>query len=168
MVDLFADIIPGNSAAGFALGQRFSEEDFGPITRWNVGKGTLMEVTASTEGWLRVDVAQISFEATGGHILHYHRGAVDLHYSSAGILYSITVCSGYLGKYAEEIGVGDRVDSVLRHAQLWYDSGDELLYPAIESGVQGIAFLGTSRPLDEDQDQLIFGIVVYDWDLMRP
>ena len=100
MVNLLADIIPGASAAGFALGQRYSEEELGHVSRWNASRGSLLETAASIEGWLRIDMAQITPYGSGGYMLQYRKDTVELKFSSTGTLYNISIFSGYLGKYA--------------------------------------------------------------------
>ena len=81
--------------------------------------------------------------------MHYANGAVELRFGAAGILYGIGVFSGYRGRY-RDVSVGNRLDAVLRHTPLTFDSGDEMHYPPIGSDIRGIAFLAGAAPLDED------------------
>jgi hypothetical protein len=165
MVDLSADVIPGFGAAGFTIGQWDSDLKFDDITRWDRSRGSLQQIISSTPGWLRVDLTQITFNQFTGYRLYGYRGIVGLQFSPSGQLYNVSVFSGYLGKYAEEIQIGDRLDKVLRFMNLWYDSGDELHYPTEESTVTGIAFIASEVSLEEDPNQVIFGISVHNWDL---
>jgi len=163
-VDLAARIIPGESAAGFQLGLRLADMDAEVTSarKWGAGDGSLSAAIFSSSDWLVVDAADLG--QRGEIRIYYGNGAVELHFSAAGVLYEVSVFSGYEGRFLDEIAIGGDAAKVREVAELFFDEGDEMYYPEDGSGFNGIAFL-----IEEDDGgagvESIAGISVHDWSM---
>lgn len=161
MINDYAEIVPGKSAAGFNLGSSISEvkASISDLKEWRpTGEVGLYEAIRSELGWLSYER-----ESGGGRVLYFGGGMIELHFSAKGILFNIFISDGYAGALWEEIKVGSALSVVQSRCPLKYDEGDEMHYPAEESAVVGVAFYAEELPLDEAPDQLISGISVHDW-----
>lgn len=169
-VDLFADLVPGASAAGFVLGQKLSDVkallDPAP-KQWLREEWSLAEAIDTTTDWLEVLSVQLTEGRCGGNILHYGKGAVSLSFGSDGVLYQVFVSKGYVGALFGSIKVGSKLSLVNDRFMLVYDDGDEMHYPQELNAAKGIAFYAEELPLDDSPEQIIDGISVHDWALMR-
>lgn len=169
MIDTDAELIAGRAAAGFHLGQQYTEHLFGePITLWSPASGiSLSQATLATPAWLRVDVADLTEARFQGTEFVYGHGMVKLRFDACGILYEVVVGAGYTGLAWDSIGVGARLASVRQRCEVIYDATDEMHYPGDRASV-GIAFLAEEMPLDNAPDQVIAAISIHDWDLRAP
>lgn len=165
-VDLFAEIVPGKSAAGFELGMNIDQ--FKDVTtkakRWVRSDGQLGAAVRSEPGWLFVDVRQLSEtqkEYGSCGIYHYGSGAVELKFDSHGFLEWVAVGDGYKGKFKGTIGVDDKLKKVADIFDLIYDNVEELHFPVDDSGVSGIMFQAEEISLELSPDQEIYRIIIY-------
>ena len=65
-VDLHADIVPGEGAAGFQLGSHLTQvrSIFARVRRWDRARGPLREAVAQCDGWLMASVAPFCMAST--------------------------------------------------------------------------------------------------------
>jgi hypothetical protein len=165
MLDVDAPIVPGESAAGFRIGQSFEEVRalLGPIPAWEPANGRgpihLHADVANTPGWISFD----DRSASGLEFLHYGRGMLSLVVDSGGRIAQVTVGAGYRGLAWQDVGVGMRLDRVLRWTGLEYDTSDEMHYPDGASAIEGIGFVACRESLEQAPDQLIEQISIYDF-----
>jgi hypothetical protein len=165
--DIFASIIPGHSAAGFLLGQRFDqfEEVVNVATRWNKSLLQLSQVVANTEEWLLIENTQLgSFDRPHDHKplnawlgcrLYFGKGAVMLHFNSNNLLNYIEIGTGYQGTLYETIRIGDELKSILQFYDLEYDDVEELHFPINGNDVGLISFYAEEQSLDDYPEQII-------------
>jgi hypothetical protein len=163
LIDYFADITPGKSAAGFSLGQ--SINDFGIIVstaiKWNPSEQGTISAISSTPGWLFIDLTlNHSTNSSPGYLYIHGAGAISLHFNSNGILNFIKLCHGYKGLLYGAIKIGDKLSSVTKFFDIEYDSVEELHFPTEKSVVKGVSFQAEEETLENSQDQIITGIVV--------
>ena len=167
MINLFAEIIPGKSAAGFHLGQRidYVKSSVTQLTHWDRASGkTLPEVMTSTPGWLEIFESQLN--GTGKEkILCFGKGAVELRFSGIGILYEIAVFEGYSGHLWTNIKIGCPLIDVQHFCELTYDDGDEMHYPTENCSIEGISFYAEEQALNYSPNQILQGISIHDWHL---
>ncbi len=162
VINLFADIIPGKSAAGFELGMHFSqiEEIFVTAKPWSKQELQLGQAILNEPGWLYVSASELGNENSKGGTYYYGSGAVELHFNSNKYLDWIAVSAGYGGKLMGNVGVGDKLKNVADILDLIYDDVDELHIPADESSIKGIMFQADEAPLELSPDQNILRIIV--------
>jgi len=170
MVDINAAIVPGESSAGFRLGQKFDEVAslIKNLSEWTyAAKWSLSGAISSTPEWLRVPLAEVTGGERNGELLCFGKGMVCLQFGAGGELYSISVEGGYSGLLWGEIKIGDELSLVRKRCGLEYDRGDEMHYPIESSGVKGIAFYAEECSLEDEPNQIISVISVHDWALDR-
>jgi hypothetical protein len=170
LVDLNADIVPGVGAAGFRIGQTFAEIQLAELSyyvvpRWNESRDPLGFAIEETEGWLLYDLRIHTTPERLETRASYNHGAIELAFSTRAVLYNVSVYSGYHGRFADTVQIGDRLDKVLAITNLFYDSGDEMHFPTEDSSIRGIGFYTGDGPLELSPDQEILGISVHDWSL---
>jgi hypothetical protein len=163
IVNCFADIAPGKSAAGFELG--LDIKDFSGIAstaiNWNPDIHSIAEAAATTPEWLFVSGVQLGMsKQDAGSIYYYKFGAIKLHFNPEGRLASIAVYDGYKGKLFGSIQVGDKLSKVCDLFDLIYDDVEELHFPVDDEEVSGIMFQAEEESLDTSPDQLITGILI--------
>ena len=168
-IDLYADIIPGKSAAGFTIGQKLDDikSTITNISKWERGKESFMEAYHSNQGWM---AAESVFSIGDNHCREeylYFKDIVDLHFNTKGILYQIVVNEGYKGALWGDIHVGDKLARVHERCPLYYDD-EEIHYPDDENGpIKGLGIYADNGTLEDEPDQLINGFSIHDWALMR-
>ncbi|AZE28357.1 hypothetical protein C4K05_1582 [Pseudomonas chlororaphis subsp. aureofaciens] len=167
--DLYADLVPGISGAGFRLGESLEvvEERIGPV-EWFENDCDLQEVLAKSHGWVGV-VSNIG-QAIGLGIkeisFSYMDDVVSLFFEEKKILYRILVGKGYLGG-----GLGVRPgDSVLELSSLYkveFNCEDDEFFVVGGGGVvEGVSFITDYRAsLEYVPEQVIQYISIHDWEL---
>lgn len=161
-IDLHADIIPGDSAAGFQLGVHLTQvrSIFARAVRWDRTSGPLFEAVAQCDGWLMASVAPVSHGERQGLSFHYGRGAVELQFDEHGTLSTIAVFNGYAGTLFGKIHIGDELAGVTEFCELFFDESEDMHYPT-DSAVTGVAFGAEFEPLACAPSQRIFAIFIF-------
>lgn len=162
IVNLNADIIPGESAAGFVLGAHLTQvrSIFARVTRWDHRHDTLREAVAKCDGWLQTSGAAMSDGTRQGPSFFYRHGAVELHFDEEGVLTTIAVFKGYAGALFGRIRVGDELAGVTEFCELVFSQDEDMHYPA-DSAITGVGFGAEFEPLVRAPSQRIFGIYIF-------
>ncbi|MCU0124251.1 hypothetical protein N8H41_09720 [Pseudomonas vlassakiae] len=164
--DLSSDLVPGKSAAGFRLGEAFSDvsEKIGEVD-WYGPEVHVRDILLKSQSWIGVK-RKIGF---GNDFLLSYRfmnEAVSLYFENAGKLYRIAVGEGYCGKF-NGVGVGDDIKILERGFEVIFnDADDDFLLKESEDVLTGISFITDYRASLEDvPEQVIIFISVHDWSL---
>lgn len=159
-LNLHADILPGESAAGFELGMHISEIE--TIVR---NASVLNRLPTNDE--LHVNVGALVVRSLSGLVeaVFFGDDQVRLAFNAKGRLCCIFLFNGYRGFYRQTIQIGTLLQRANEEHSLLFDDGDEMSYIESEGGdiVPGIAFCGRSCALEVDPDQPITGFCVHDW-----
>ncbi|MEH2303333.1 MAG: hypothetical protein V7K88_31290 [Nostoc sp.] len=177
-LDLWAEIIPGVSAAGFSIGQHLSSiPDLSEPNlvvnlqeeREKREKGlksiNINEALSKSDGWICQKICSDSEKLDGHKVFYYKDRIVLLEFNSDDIIFKIFVFEGYQGKFFDKFEIGSKVSDINEYFELEYDSGDEMHYPSESSHVKGIAFYGAEESLEDNPEQKIMGFCVHNWSL---
>lgn len=164
--DLYADLIPGKSAAGFSLGQSLLDvstkigevEWFGPAV-------SVRDILLKNKSWIGIK-RKIGF---GDEVLLSYRfmnEAVSLYFESSGRLYRIAVGGGYRGRF-DGVCIGDDLRVVEESYEILFnEEDDDFLLKRNGSILMGMSFVTNHRaPLEEVSEQIIEFISIHDWSL---
>ncbi|MBD2512146.1 hypothetical protein H6G91_33830 [Nostoc muscorum FACHB-395] len=178
MLNLWAEIIPGLSAAGFSIGQHLSSipDIKEPILVVNLEeerkkreKGLksigLNDLLSNSDGWICQKICSDSEKLNRHTVFYYKDRVVLLHFNSDDILFVIFVFEGYQGKFFDKFEIGSKVSDLSEYFELEYDSADDMHYPSESSHVKGIAFYGAEESLEDNPEQKIMGFCVHNWSL---
>ena len=164
--DLCSDLVPGMSAAGFSLGESFSNvsEKVG-VVEWYGPEVPVRDILLQNTSWVGIK-RKIGF---GNELLFSYRfmnEAVSLHFENSGRLYRIAVGEGYRGKF-NSVSVGDDLRSLEREFDvLFNDADDDFLLKRSGGILTGISFVTDYRAsLDDAPEQVIKFISIHDWSL---
>ncbi len=168
-VDLDADLIPGNSAAGWRIGIKLAEcgELLRGATEVEYRPGfNLVEAIDRNVGVLvvRNDLPL----GSGNTGVFFGPDVVRFDFNAAGRLYCIWAFQGYRGRAFGRIGIGSLIQEVQSLFPVFYDDGDEMYYPdqekspGVPSGIGFVAF-----PEDAVKETPVVGVCIHDWDVMR-
>ncbi|KAF0814472.1 hypothetical protein IGB42_01373 [Andreprevotia sp. IGB-42] len=170
--DLFADITPGQGAAGYFLGQslKFFHEIVLDAARWDKSLLQLAQAIDGTDEWLMIEDAQLrspDFQYNGefsevlsGRKLYYGRGAVVLHFNQDEVLDCIEIGVGYRGSLYGSVKIGDELKTILQFFDLAYDDAEEMHVP-IEGKEMGlISFYAEEQSLVDSPDQRVKAIFI--------
>lgn len=164
--DLYADLIPGVSAAGFSLGESFSNvsEEVGEV-EWYGPEVPVRDILLKNNSWVGIK-RRIGF---GNELLFSYRfmnEVVSLYFENAGRLYRISVGAGYFGRF-NSVSVGDDLRSLEREFDvLFNDADDDFLLKKFGSILTGISFVTDYRAsLEDAPEQVIKFISIHDWSL---
>lgn len=171
MPDLFADIVPGVSAAGFFLNQSSNQFDevIAKASRWNRSIIQLGQAVDTVEGWLLVDDFQLGSPdmecmkekyLLKRRSLYFGKGAVKVHFDENGLIDLIVVGKGYKGSLNKDIRVGEELRFVSKHFEIEYDSVEELHFPVDEEIANRISFYAEEESLDDSPNQRIDRIFI--------
>ncbi|NHZ92358.1 hypothetical protein F2P45_25610 [Massilia sp. CCM 8733] len=160
-VDLHADIVPGEGAAGFQLGVHLTQARsiFARVLRWDSACGSLRDAVAQCDGWLQVPSAA-SYGERQGPSFYYRRGAVELHFDDQGTLATIALFNGYAGTLFGKVRIGDELAGVTEFCDVVFDQDEDMHYPK-DSAITGLAFGAEFEPLERASSQRIFGIYIF-------
>lgn len=160
-VDLHADILPGEGAAGFHLGVHLTQARsiFARVVRWDSAHGPLREAVAQCDGWLRAPAASSHGERQGPSF-YYQRGAVELHFNDEGVLATIAVFNGYAGAVFGKVRIGDELAAVTGFCEVVFDEDEDMHYPK-DGAITGLGFGAEFEPLARAPSQRIFGIYIF-------
>ncbi|MEH2024793.1 hypothetical protein [Nostoc sp.] len=177
-LDLWAEIIPGVSAAGFSIGQHLSSipdlsepnlvinlQEERKKREKSLESININEALSKSDGWICQKISSDSEKLDGHKVFYYKDRIVLLEFNSDDILFVIFVFEGYKGKFLDKFEIGTRLSDLREHFELDYDSGDELNYPSESSSVKGIAFYGAEESLEDNPEQKIMGFCVHNWSL---
>ncbi|MDN3545832.1 hypothetical protein QWZ02_15350 [Kinneretia asaccharophila] len=159
-LDLDAEILRGDSAAGFELGMHVSEVDDIVNSAASLHRRPSVAELQANSGVL---VVRNSFNAVT--TVFFGDDQVRLAFNAEGRLFCIFLFKGYRGAYRQSIRIGTPLRLANAEHLLLFDEGDEMSYIDDGSGeiLPGIAFIGRCSPLEADPDQPIFGFCVHDW-----
>lgn len=159
-LDLDAEIISGDSAAGFELGMQVSEIE-------NLVRNATAFHRLPNVAELRANSGVIVVRGPSNEITAVFFGddEVRLAFNAEGRLYCIFLFTGYRGAYLQNIRIGTSLKQANLQHPLLFDEGDEMSYIDNGSGeiLPGIAFIGRSCALEADPEQPISGFCVHDW-----
>ncbi|MEH2363329.1 hypothetical protein [Nostoc sp.] len=177
-LDLWAEIIPEVSAAGFSIGQHLSS--IPDLSKPNLvvnlqqerekrEKGlksiNINEALSKSDGWICQKISSDSDKLDGHTVFYYKDRVVLLHFNVNDILFVIFVFEGYQGKFFDKFEIGSKVSDINEYFELEYDSGDEMHYPFKSPHIKGIAFYGAEQSLEDNPEQKIMGFCVHNWSL---
>lgn len=164
--DLYSDLVPGMSAAGFFLGESFSNvsKKVG-IVEWYGPELPVRDILLKNKSWVGVK-RRIGF---GNELLFSYRfmnEAVSLYFENSGRLYRIAVGGGYLGKF-NSARVGDNLRTLEREFDILFnDADDDFLLKKSGGILMGISIVTDHRAsLDHAPEQIIKFISIHDWSL---
>ncbi len=171
MPDVFADIVPGVSAAGFSIGQSLSEfnEVIANASRWDKSMLQINQVIDAVGGWLLIEDSQFRSPRMGlveeknpftGRSLYFGRGTVKLHFNGSGLIDYIEVGEGYKGLLYGTIGIGGELSSVSQYFETEYDSVEERHFPVDDEIAALISFYAEEESLTSSPNQRIHWIFV--------
>ncbi|AZZ94054.1 hypothetical protein EUZ85_26375 [Hahella sp. KA22] len=162
-LDLNAEIVAGESAAGFYIGMNLREIDHllkeAETIEYYQGFN-LVEKIHSTKGYF------VLKHITGdkGSSVYYGNGLLHLEFNNSSELFCIYVYRGYLGSY-KNIMVGDSLNELRAKEALQYDEGDDMYYRLDqEKYVPGLAIIALG---DENNDDPIEGFCVHNWSMQN-
>jgi len=130
--DLYSDLVPGMSAAGFSLGESFSNvsEKAGEV-EWYGPEVPVRDILLKNNSWVGIK-RRIGF---GSELLlscRFMNEAVSLYFENTGRLYRIAVGEGYRGKF-NSVSAGDDLRSLEREFDvLFNDADDDFLLKKVE------------------------------------
>jgi hypothetical protein len=161
--NLYADIIPGKSAAGFEIGVNIADlsEIVSNATPWRKEFGSIDQGVRQTPGWFYFS-NQLCDDGSPnfGDDYYFGYGAVKLHFSTEGALDWIQLDEGYQGVLFGSIKIGDKLTDVLKYVELEYDDVEELHIPITGSDIDGLLFFAEENTLEISPDQIIYRIFV--------
>ena len=164
--DLNSDLAPGISAAGFFLGESFSDvsEKIGEVD-WFGPEVPVRDILIKNNAWIGVR-RKIGF---GNELILSYRfmnEAVSLYFENSGKLYRVAVGEGYCGKF-NRVGVGDDLRSLEKEFEIVFnDADDDFLLKKEESILTGVSFVTDYRAsLEDAPEQVIRFISIHDWSL---
>lgn len=164
--DLCSELVPGKSAAGFSLGDSFSNvsEKVGAV-EWYEPQVPVRDILLKNNVWVGIK-RKIGF---GNELLFSYRfmnEAVSLYFENSGMLYRIAVGEGYRGKF-NSVGVGDNLRGLEREFDILFnDADDDFLIRKGGSILTGISFVTDYRAsLEDAPEQVIKFISIHDWSL---
>jgi hypothetical protein len=158
-LDLRASILPGLSAAGFAIGMDIDE------IKEIVNEANIVDAPPKNSE-LQSNKSVIVVRKAGCKVsaVFFGNDQVRLCFNTQGKLFCIFLFEGYEGKYRDSITIGTQLQKVSELYPIEYDDGDEMCY--VEN-VPGIAFCGTCCALEVDPVQPVSGFCVHDWKLQN-
>ncbi|MDH0302160.1 MULTISPECIES: hypothetical protein [unclassified Pseudomonas] len=164
--DLSSDLVPGISAAGFSLGESFSDvsEKVG-VVDWYGPEVPIRDILLKSHAWIGVK-RKIGF---GNEFLLSYRfmnEAVSLYFENSGRLYRVAVGEGYCGNF-NGVGVGDDLRDLEKEFEILFnDVDDDFLLKGSEGILTGISFVTDYRAsLEDAPEQVIRFISIHDWSL---
>lgn len=151
-----AEILPGQGAAGFALGEHiFRVQQHLNAKEWNSDvDGQLVHKLSTNEGWLKYSYVINTDSDNSLKIVDYFFGkdTIRLHFRD-GILALIAVGDGYLGR-CKSIEIGTNLNVLSEMGKLSYDDVEEV-YFGNDNEMHGVAF-------QLDVDGNVVGIIIHD------
>lgn len=165
--DLYADLVPGLSGAGFRLGESLEsvEKRLG-VVKWFENDCNLQDVLSKNSGWVGV-VSKIG-QATGINLkeisFSYMNDVVSLFFEEKKILYRILVGKGYLGSF-RGVKSGGSILGLSKYYRIDFNcEDDEFIVFEGDSVLEGISFITDYRAsLECAPEQEIQYISIHDW-----
>ncbi|MBG6079144.1 hypothetical protein [Rubrivivax gelatinosus] len=167
MLDLHAPIEPASSAAGFRIGQRFSDLNAAfvgaHVVEYYEGFNLNRALNENT-GVLVVS----RFGVGAGCSVYFGPQTVRLVFSDNKVLGCIYLFDGYLGVY-RGTPIGAPLSSISAVEPISFDEGDEMYYRVDPSGeyLQGLSIVAAKANFVEHERTLIHGYCVHDWSIFR-
>ncbi|WP_155738201.1 hypothetical protein [Pseudomonas putida] len=164
--DLYSDLVPGTSAAGFSLGETFSDvgNKVGAV-EWYGPEVAVRDILLKNNSWVGVE-RKIGFGNERLLSYRFMNEMVSLYFESSGKLYRIAVGEGYCGKF-NNVSVGDDLRRLEKEFDvLFNDADDDFLLGKNGSILTGISFVTDHRSsLEDAPEQFIHFISIHDWTL---
>lgn len=157
MLDIYKDAIVGKSLAGFNLGESLS--DLLGIVDTIIDGNEIdwtVDLINSNSGILLYKFKE------GGGVMYFAHPNLELNFNAEGILCTIIAGDGYKGKIYGDLGVGDKLGEI-EHL-LYLDDTNDVHYLCDENDdiLPGIYFVAEGEPVDEEPDQIITQVCIYD------
>ncbi len=158
-LDQYAPAVIGKSLAGFTLGDEL--DNFIPLVDTILKRSEtdrqINEIIHSNQGVLL-------FVQDDWYDIFFSQPRIELCFSKKGKLWHIIVSDGYKGEIFDGLKIGDRLADI-KHP-LYFDDPDEVHY-LIDDGhvISGIWFYTGEGELEEDPDQRILEVRVYDYSI---
>ena len=164
--DLYSELVPGMSAAGFSLGESFSNvsEKIG-IVEWHGPEVPVRDILLKNDSWVGIK-RRIGF---GNELISSYRfmnEVVSLYFENSGRLYRIAVGEGYRGRF-NSVSIGDDLRGLeVEFDVLFNDADDDFLIRKSGNILAGISFVTDHRSsLEDAPEQVIKFISIHDWSL---
>jgi len=160
MLNVYADAVPGESLAGFSLGENLSDlidvvdtVIDGSETKWTAG------LAKNSSGVLLYKFKE------GGGVMYFARPCLELHFNDKGILCAAIAGSGYQGEIYRSVNIGSEL-SKIDHL-LYLDDANDVHYLCDEDEniLPGIYFIAEGESVDEDPNQVITQVCIYNENL---
>ncbi|NNJ16155.1 hypothetical protein CSV86_013405 [Pseudomonas putida CSV86] len=162
--DLYSDLVPGTSAAGFHLGESLSSvsEKIG-LVEWYGPEVMVRDILAKNNSWVGVQ-RKIGFGEERTLSYRFLNETVSLYFEGSGRLFRITVGERYRGRF-NGVAVGDDLRSLGREFDILFnDAEDDFILQRGEDVLMGISFFTDHMaPLDVEPKQFIKFISIHDW-----
>ena len=162
-LDLNAEIVAGESAAGFYIGMNIHEIDHllkdAEVIEYFQGFNLVQKINETT-GYFFLK----HFNDDAGGSLCYGNGILRLDFNSSSELYCIYVYRGYLGSY-KNIKIGASLNSLREKEALQYDESDDMHYRVGQDGeyITGLAVIALGDEEDSANDDPIEGYCIHNW-----
>jgi hypothetical protein len=168
-VDLDAELIPGEAAAGWRIGDCLADHGDrlrgAAVVEYRPGFHLNDAISRNTG----VLVVRNGFPlGSGNTTVFFGTDIVRLDFNAAGELFCAWAFEGYRGRAFGRIRIGSSLEDVRALFPLFWDNGDEMYYPDRESSPEapaGVAFCASSAA--QSGSTPIYGISIHDWELMR-
>ncbi len=167
LIDKDAKTVVGKSLAGLQLGE--SIETFLPYIDTAIdGNEVPWSISVMNDN---PGVTPYKIKNNQGYKIHINRQEIELLFSPKGFLRHIEVNEGYAdktvydGEIFEGLKIGDKLADI-KHPTYHCDP-DEVHYLVDDDGeiIDGIWFFTASGELEEDPDQVILSVKVYDYSI---
>ncbi len=157
MLNICGDAVPGKSLSGFNLGESLSDllglADTiidGNEIDWTVS------LVNSNSGVLFYKFKE------GGGVMYFADPSLELNFNAEGLLCTIVAGDGYQGRIYNELSIGSKLGE-LDHFLYLDDTNDvHYLCDDNENILPGIYFIAEGEPVEEEPDQIITQVCVYD------
>lgn len=163
---LNSELVPGISAAGFFLGESFSDVSgkVGEVD-WFGPEVPVRDILIKNNAWIGVK-RKIGFDNELILSYRFMNEAVSLYFENSGKLYRVAVGEGYCGKF-NGFGVGDDLRSLEKNFEIIFnDADDDFLLKEGGLILTGISFVTDYRAsLEDAPEQVIKFISIHDWSM---
>jgi len=164
--NLYSEIIPGSEAAGFSIGESFSDisKRVGTVD-WYGPEVSMRNILLGNSGWVGVK-RNIGFGNESLLSYRYMNQVVSLFFEKKEKLYRIALGEGYHGNF-DGVGIGENLKILESNFEIIFnDADDDFLIKRNGSILTGISFVTDYRASLEDvPQQVIKFISIHDWSL---
>lgn len=160
MFDLTANAVTGTSLAGVKLGtplEYFLDDEITVVDQRSVEWS--VDLTTGNLGLLLYKLSD------GGAELYLGESSLVLSFNESNLLVSIKANSEYKGCIYDDVKVGESLGRVAH--RLYLDDTNDVhhLCDEEENIISGIYFIAEGEEVEDDPDQIIAGVCIYNWGL---